>query len=79
MKFNVFTGKLGKEKFLMEVDATDITIPIFPTKGDLVYLPLENQDTDNVYDGETYVVNQILTDYVHDEYNVFVDIYNWED
>lgn len=79
MKFNVFYGKLGKERFLMGVDTSNSNFPAIPMKGDMIYLPLENTDTNKVYDGETYVVIQTLADYVHNEYNIFVELYNWED
>lgn len=79
MKLNIFKGRLGKEKFLIELDLDLMSFPTIPVKGELIYIPFKNQDADSIYDGETYVVNQVLTDYVHNEHNIFVDIYNWED
>lgn len=78
MKFNVFEGKLGKEKFLMEVDTSNAGFNVMPTKGDIVYLPMIDVDENNIHDGETYVVLQTFVDYVHRGYNIFVELYNWE-
>lgn len=75
MKFNIFLGKLGNEELMMAYDWNEIAV--LPCKGDLVYLP--TRDEDDIVDGDTYVVKQVLNDLVHNEYNIFVELYDWED
>lgn len=72
MKIMVFDGKVGHEKYISCFD-----FDIIPNVGDLVYLP--TRDEDDIVDGDTYVVKQVLNDIVHNEYNIFVELYNWED
>lgn len=72
MKIMVFDGNLGHEKYIGCFDFN-----IIPNIGDFVYLP--TRDEDDIVDGDTYVVKQIVIDIVHNEYNIFVELYNWED
>lgn len=75
MKFNIFLGKLGNEELMMSYDWNELIIP--PCKGEFVYLP--TRDEDDIVDGDTYVVKQVLNDLIHNEYNIFVELYDWED
>lgn len=70
---NFFTGNFGgHEEYIVSYE-----MPFMPKKGELVYLPTTSPD--DVYDGEIYIVKQVLLDPIHNEYNVYVKIYNWED
>lgn len=78
-KIRVFTKRLGHERWLCDIDMLFFADNgVFPHKGDLIVLPIEGKE-DLIADSEVYVVNQILLDYVHNEINMFVDLYNWED
>lgn len=71
MKIMVFNGKIGYEQYIGCFD-----FDVVPSIGDFVYLPTED---DKIVDGDTYVVKQVVNDIVHHEYNIFVELYNWED
>lgn len=75
MNINFFEGKLGHEHFLVSCEIEDSAL--MPSEGELVYLPTRHEN--EVVDGDTYIVKQILKDVVHNEYNVFVRLYDWED
>lgn len=75
-KINVYLGKLGKEQFLMNLTVED-DMP-FPSRQELIILPRDEYEND-IFDSDVYVVKQIITDYVHHEYNIFVELYDWED
>lgn len=72
-KILFFKGKLGHEQFICEQPLGDI----LPQRKDLVALQRDGED--DIYASDVYVVKQVLIDYACHEYNVFVELYNWED
>lgn len=80
MKVFIYEGKrLGKEKRLIADFVIEDKVNSFfmPNKGELIYLP--TTDKNEIIDGEAYYVNSVMRNYVHNEYVVFVELYNWED
>ena len=71
-KINIYEGKLGKETLLYKLDIDESVI--VPSVNDFIAIDTENDGMGNVY-----VVKQFLIDYIWHEYNIFVELYNWED
>lgn len=74
-KILFFKGKLKHEQFICEQPIDELTV--LPQKKELVALP--KPDENDVMASDVYVVKQVLIDYACHEYNVFVELYDWED
>ena len=62
----IFEGKLGKEHFLKDFFLSHLNCCL-PRKKEKI-----------CFEGEVYTVIDVLQDYDNDEYNIFVERYDWE-
>lgn len=67
MTIKTFIGKIGRERFLKDFDLEHLNV-FAPRRKDLIML-----------DGNIYRVLDVIQDYDLDEYNVFLEKFNWED
>ena len=74
---NVYANRLGKEKFITSFQTEDM--PNLHAK-DMIVLDtdINGNKMDSVYDSEVYVVQDAMYDFVHNELNLFVKVYEWE-
>lgn len=66
MEVKVFNGKLGHEKYMCSMLLENMNCCL-PRKGEKVCI-----------NGDVYIVIDVLQDYDLDEYNIFVENFDWE-
>ena len=66
MNVKVFNGKLGYEKYMCSILLENMNCCL-PRKGEKACI-----------NGDLYVVIDVLQDYDLDEYNIFVENFDWE-
>lgn len=66
MDLKVFNGKLGHEKHMHSIFIENMNCCL-PRKGEKICI-----------NGNIYIIIDVLQDYDLDEYNIFVEDFNWE-
>lgn len=73
----IYKGKLGEETLIEVLDGYDLVkFNRLPQVNELIAIPAD--DPIDEYSSDVYIVKQVLTDYVANEFNLFVELYDWE-